>query len=350
MNLELSNSLSKQLKVCALILCGLLVVACDTSPSTEQEYLTRLSNVLDVNINQDVEVMPFPKFPQQRNLQIQVERGELSIREFLSLRECALHTTIAHRNSLLGKVSSASQLLFSDIRILDQGPECLALLDGNLLGQKLEQFLKLKRSQIGQTLWSTLLAQNEHRQFWRAKSDQSAYPTTIGIDVTDSISALAEFSQQVIDGKTDYSDDDFKQIEWHLGQQRFGDGGQLLKQYLEQINTLKKANYIIAYRLKRPLCFEQKATNKARYFDNVVRRFFIAKVQLNAVKLNQRADVLLTSHQQLETPLKAYANKHYQTWASNRDALIAKGKTSTTEHVKFIQQLYSQCNLIPGKA
>lgn len=328
-----------------MLVCSL--ASCDFKSSAEQDYLTRLSNVLDVPLDDDFDTLSYPKFPATRELNFIAERGDLSIREFLSLRECTLHTTLAHRNSLIGKVATASQLLFSDLRILQQGPECVKQLGESALASKLEEFVTLKKSQIEQNLWSALLAQTEHRQFWHLRNHSDEYLPNIQTDLN-SLKALAEFSREVLSGRVNFSDAEFKLIERHLGLLRYGAGGQLLSHYLEQVNALQQANIIIQTRLKRPLCFENKATQKARYFDNVVRSFFINKVQTSAVKLNQRAEKLMFSHQQFEAPLLKFANQAYQTWVNSRNELLAKGKTATTEHAKLLQQLYIQCNLIPG--
>lgn len=328
------------LLVCSLATCGF-------KPSAERDYLDRMSNVLDVPLDADISALSYPTFPTTRELHFVAERGDLSIREFLSLRECKLHTTLAHRNSLIGKVATASQLLFSDLRILQQGPECIRQLDETALATKLKTFIALKESQIERNLWSAILAQTEHRQFWHPRNYSHDYLVNAEPDIN-SLNALAEFSRQVLNGEVGFSDADFELVEQHLGRLRHGDGGQLLSNYVEQINTLQQANIVIQTRLKRPLCFESKTSQQARYFDNVVRSFFINKVQANAVKLNQRAEKLIFAHQQLEAPLLKFANKPYQTWASSRDNLLAKGKTAATEHAKLIQLLYAQCNLMPG--
>lgn len=305
--------------------------------------------MLDVPFPGEEQLRHYPAFPKPRALQLNVQQGALSIREFLSLRGCTLHTTIAHRNSIIGKVAPASQTLFSDLRMLHQGPECVTQLGDSALAKKLQLFLDLKHSQIRHRLWAALLAQSEHRQFWQPTDYRIDYPDHHAVDARDHLESLAMFSHKILNGEFDFTDADFNAIEQHLGQLRFGDGGALLSHYQEQVNTLKHANAIIQSRLKRPLCFQQKMTMQARYFDNVVRTYFINAVQRRAVKLNQRAATLLKAHFQLEGPLLAYANNDYKAWAAQRDALLEQGKNATTDHVKLIQSLFTQCNLTPAQ-
>lgn len=342
------SSLFKRLIFLSLFPASAMLVACAPKPSDEYDYLQRLSNILNVNISKQDSTVEFPNFPQPRQLTIELQQNELSIREFLSLRECALHTTIAHRNSLIGKVASESQLLFNDLRILEQGPACLKLLGKKSIAKKLTSFLEEKQSQLAKQLWLAVLAQDEHRKFWRSKDYRGSYPEIVELDPHEHLNKIAGFVVEVLNGKTKYSNNDFNTIEQHLGQLRFGDGGQLLANYIEQINALEQANSIIKKRLEQPLCLNKKTTTKARYFENVVNSFFIKLVQTRAVKLNQRADVLLKQHQRLESPLLIHANEAYKTWARQRDAVIAEGKKSIKKHVQTIQALYSQCNLQPG--
>ena len=147
------------MRACCGILLVLVLCGCKPDKNLADDYVQRLENVLDVSGKKtDVKA---PKFPDPRDLKIELSASELSIREFLSLRECELHTTIARRNSLIGKVAKPSQLLFNNIRILEQGPDCLNTLDNATLSKKLKQFLDKKHSEIGQSLWFALLAQDE---------------------------------------------------------------------------------------------------------------------------------------------------------------------------------------------
>lgn len=318
-----------------------LLSACTKQNSDVDEYVERLENVLERNAATISTEFSAP-FPQQRQLHLTLPPSELSVREFLSLRGCELHTTLAHRNSQLGKVSSASQKLFSDLHILTQGPKCVEQLGESELTSKLVRFLKQKQQNLNVILWHALLAQPEHASFWRSNiSNNNA------IDVRIEITSLSEFSNQVLRGKTDFSKQQFDDIERHLGRLRFGGGGQLLEQYSQLIVGLRRANSVIKKRLEQPLCISNAPTQKAHFFKNVVNKFFIKSVQRHAVKLNQQAKQLIPIFSELEEPLLEYSSADYKAWARKRKQLMAQGQSATMEHVKLLQKLYQQCGLMP---
>jgi len=71
-----------------LLLC--LLGGCENSTNAAQDYVHRLENILEVT--GEAEKIKLPMFPKPRDLQINFPSSELSIKEFLSLRECKLHT------------------------------------------------------------------------------------------------------------------------------------------------------------------------------------------------------------------------------------------------------------------
>lgn len=326
-------------KIACAVLC-LSVSACQPDRSSSDDYLKRLENVLETTGQaSDIAVS---KFPAPRDLKINFEPSELSIREFLSLRECKLHNTIAQRNSLIGKVARPSQLLFNDIRILEQGPDCLNILENATLSKKLNTFLDKKRNEITRSLWYGLLAQNEHTKFW------SLSDTQLNTGVTTSLDALSLFVTNVQTGRFDFNDQQFNDIEQHLGKLRFANGGLLLKRYAQLINTMNRANSAVQQSLAKPLCLSGKPTTKAHYLKTVVNKYFIAKVQREAIELNALSAKLMSSHHKLEQQLLAKANRAYKEWVQQRNKLLKLGKTATTTHAKLLQRLYEQCGIEVG--
>lgn len=328
------------MKLIALLVLCCLISACQPAENSAADYVSRLQNVLDTSVK--VSEIKAPEFPQPRDLQLKLEPSELSIREFLSLRECQLHTTIARRNSLIGKVANQSQLLFSDIRMLAQGPACLDALGDSSLAKKLESFLEKKLSEIDQSLWLGLLAQDEHAKFWSIGGGQPNLESTIALE------ALSSFAMSVRNGKFDFTDQQFNQIERHLGKLRFANTGLLLLRYTQLLNAMSHANSLVRQRLDKPLCLNGKPTAKAHHLSNVVNKYFINRVQRDAVTLNSLNDAIMSSHKKLEKPLIATSNAPYREWAKQRDDLLELGKSATTTHAKLLQKLYQQCGLEVG--
>ena len=90
-----------------LTLSLLLFVSACAKPDPAQDYVDRLSKVLNVD-------PPSPnthklKFPDQRSLEVSAPQNSISIKSFLGLRQCELHQVLAERNSQLGRVAKFSQ-------------------------------------------------------------------------------------------------------------------------------------------------------------------------------------------------------------------------------------------------
>ncbi len=323
-------------------LCG-----CTSERDIGDEYIARLENILDVQAVDTLIIIP--NFPSVRELKQSAPSNELSIREFLALRTCRLHTVIARRNSLIGKVAPPSQLLFNDLEILATGPRCVTKLDDTALATKLDQFLKKKRASINGSLWRAILGEQENRGFWRTHTGSSDYPSTLTIETTSNLISLREFVRLALSGDSEFSNADFTAIEKHLGQLRYGDGGQLLAEYARLTHTLDRANQLISARLKRALCLNGKATDKARYFQNVVRKYFIDGLQRHAVVLNQRESQLMPHYRSLENLLVESSPIPYRDWLTQREELIENGRLASRKHAQMIQKLYQQCGLTVGK-
>ena len=331
-----------------LIALSLILAACSQQTSDVSDYLSRLENVLERDA-ENIATNAKPEFPRLRQLRLEQPSAELSIREFLSLRQCTkLHSVIAQRNSQLGKVASASQKLFSDLEILDLGPACGEQLSDPSLAKKLSRFIEQKETNLNVVLWHALLGQAEHASFWHNKNNDTNYPIELSLDVSSDIAALESFSSRVLSGERRFSTQQTDQIERHLGRLRGGDGGRLLDEYWQLVSGLKRADSVIEQRLKSPLCLVERPTQKAHYFANVINARFIKNVQTHSVRLNQRANKLLSSYYRFEKPLLQFSTDSYKAWAKSRNAVLTEGQSSVKTHVMLLQKLYKQCGLTPG--
>lgn len=330
--------------------CGL--ASCNFSAENPaSDYLKRLETVLDINTFEQSNRTTY-SYPAPRELRALKQSYEISIREFMSLRECELHSVIAKRNSLIGKVAVSSQRLFNDLEILDTGPVCLLKLEATgkaSLAKKLREFLNIKKEGLGASLWQAILGAQENAKFWSPVVPPDDYPNTLNHESIVNIAALYEFVESVKSGRYQYSQSEIDTIEKHLGVLRHGDGGQLLQQYAELVDALDRANSAIDQRLERPLCVNNKPSSQARYFQNVVNTFFVANVQSWAVALNRRYQQLMPTYRQLEQALSSGAPLSYREWAKQRDQLMSKARQATKDHATRIQQLFTQCGLTAGR-
>ena len=91
--------------------------------------------------------------------------------------------------------------------------------------------------------------------------------------------------------------------------------------------------------------FIKERNEKARYFSNVVNKFFIGQVQVYAVQLNQRYNQIMGVYINLEDKLKVGSPKQYDEWKAQRDKQFKEYLIAPKGHVFYIQKLYEQCAL-----
>ena len=311
--------------------------------------MARLANVLKV-AQPDHAGTTSLRFPERRERLYSAESEALSIREFLSLRKCRLHTLIATKNSLIGKVAPSSQHLFLDLDILHHGPACVDQLrrdNQTGLADKLEQFLAQKETRVPELLWHALLGSNENAQLWMVRKIDR-YPQQVPGDIEESLLGLSRFAAAVLAGKYNFSPANNDDIETLLSALRHGDAGLLLHELSQLDRQLQNANLVVQQRLSRPLCLQPQPTPQARYFENVVRQQFIERVQRHAVALQQRYTQLLPAYRELESLLQAYEPPVYRQWRGQRDTQLDAGLSASKKHAQQLQRLYQQCGLRPG--
>lgn len=336
-----------------IALVSALLTACNANIEPSDDYQKRVQVVLGTKIELFKENKPLV-YPRMRLLDRQQgnTKNSLSIREFLSLRECKLHVVIAQRNSIIGKVAPASQLLFNDLKILQHAPNCInKLLEINnvSMAKKIASFEELKKKLIINSLWNAILGEHENTLFWHSQKQPKDYPKSLNIQSIESIKALLVFVEKVKQKEVVFSKQETSQIEQHLKVLKSGDGGYLLSKLMELDNHLQKANTAIKMRLEKPLCLRSKPTEKAIFFKNVVTKYFIDKVQVRAVELTQRYHQLMPDYIRLELALKKGEPPAYKQWRTQRDKQLLMSLNSSKKHVQQVQLLFSQCGLNAGR-
>ncbi len=328
----------------------LSLVACAPGVDTiGADYLARLSSVLDSEYS--TEKIAELEFPPPRALTLNGSKATISIREFLSMRQCELHMALAEKNSLIGKLAEPSQALFMDLEILHTAPECVTQLqqDRQLqLAEKLSAGIEEKKQGLATKLWLAILGADEHRKFWQSASTRSNYPGEVNSQVVPALQVLLRFVEQIQDGNYQVSLQQQSDVERSLNVLRSGDGGALFERLIELDADLNLANQLLKQRIEQPLCLNGNPTQSARYLQNVVNKFFIDVIQRQAVALKQRYQQLMPVYQKLETKLLSGAPPAYLAWRKDRDAMFNAGLAAPKKHVSYLQTIYSQCGLQAG--
>jgi len=332
-------------KLIVSLMVWLSLSACQSDKTASELYLQRLANVLGKQLkDQKLNALDYPS---RRRLYISPPSYELSVREFLSLRQCKLHVTLAHRNSLIGKVSPSSQLLFSDIEVIANGKSCLAKIENDSLRKKLATYIEKKQDQLDVSFWNAIFAGQEMQKFWSHSERLKNYPNTLRKETRGNLDKLSQFVADTKRQPRALDDAEKVLIEQHLGHLRFGDAGQLLIELQQIASDIQSANRLLEQAIDRPFCLQAKPTNQALYFSNVMNRFFIDGIQHHALLLKRRAKQIMPSINQLEEELTDVAPKVFKNWQAQRAKILAADQLMV-DHALLLEQLFEQCGLKIG--
>lgn len=308
-----------------------------------QNYVTRLSRPL-AGVVAVPEAVAAPAPPRAEALRLDIEGSAVDGLDFLELKGCALQTTIARRNSSLGRVAPPSQRLLLDLAFLREAPACIdaQAARGNAeLAGLLREAAELKRTQLPALIFNATLAGPEYRDFWRARSVDGRYPENTGSTVITALEHVDEAARRWLEG--DYAADD-RRFELALGDIARGDGGELMEVLGRQRAWLAAANGMIATALEPgPLCAFGQTPRAAPILRTVVQKYFIGEVQRRAAAVSQRDRQLLPPLLALEQRLRSVLPEPYTVWRRARSAFLDKGRDAPALHVGRLQSLLGSC-------
>lgn len=337
----------------SVCVCGL--TACQSGQEAElDDYLRRLENALQVDRPTDVVSIEFPTMPRQRLLQTAEEpQTDISLLQFLGLKKCALSQTVAQRNSALGKIASSSQHLLFELEFLQHAPACVEELisqDKQELADKIQLAAEEKQQKLTHSLWQALVTSEEYRQFWSRSHQQKVqnYPQQLPDGQVEALRGLVNIVQRALSATPDYAKLSQFPLETPLGTIRSGDGGQLLLDYLAIEKTMLSGNAMLETALAKPFCYNQITKPQARIVQNVVNKFFIAKIQRRFAMLERRRQQLMPLILDLEDRLAGAETELFKAWRKQRNNQLANARKAFDAHITAIQQLYQQCGLQPG--
>ena len=330
------------------LLCLLLcvpVASCSQggAESRLSDYLQRLARPLDARV-EGPQSQPGATPPRAESLQIPLEGNSLDGLDFLRLRGCALQTTVARRNSSLGRVAPPSQRLLLELAFLRDAPDCIATLreEGNdALAGLLEEGATSKRAQLPALIFNATLGSREYRDFWRLRGALGEYPARTSSAVISALERVTADARRWLGG--DYRADDSR-LELALSEIARGDGGELLASLLLQSAYLGNANTLIDESVAGgPLCERDLQPAAAPILRNVARKYFVARIQPWSAALNQRYHALLTPVTELELLLEHTFPADYRRWQQQRDALFEDTLAAPARHVRRLQSLLGTC-------
>lgn len=327
----------------ALLACGV-----DSPESRLDNYLTRLSRVLEQTIVADNVPVPSLSFPRPRELKDEPRELAIGLIDFLSLKGCKVQKVVASTNDSLGRVAQPSTRLVLHLDFLQLAPECVTYLvsEGKAqLAKTLQQAYHSKVERLPRVIWNAILGGEEYRAFWRAPNTLSEYPAQEFTEADQALVALTEMSSRWLAGDYEVH---AAMLESVLQRLSSGDGGHLLKSLTLQQQALSSANPALQKRVsEQPLCYHAAAA-KGQILDNVVRKFFVADVQAWSARLESRRFKLLPKVKALEKELSVAEPYPFRAWREQRNEMIAHYALAPKRHAQALLPLLKQCGRAPG--
>jgi hypothetical protein len=162
-------SLSRRIAPPLLLLLVLAAMAGCEQQRTPREmlenYLWRLENVTGLSARwPSEEELRVPGPPRKRFRLLAIAEFQIGMLDFLSLQDCGLGELVGRRNSSLGRVMPASQLVVYELEFLDAAGDCIASLraDGEAeLADRLADVAIRKRRDLPQVFWNAIFGSDE---------------------------------------------------------------------------------------------------------------------------------------------------------------------------------------------
>jgi hypothetical protein len=289
-----------------------------------------------------------PNLPEPRELRIEATEESIDILEFLQIRRCDLQRLVAERNSSLGKLAMPSQRLVYELNFLRLGEQCEQAIaqDYPDLSQTLREVLELKRQNLPGQIFQATLGAKEFRSFWQQGNELPAQFEEDGALII----ALSQLADDVERWQSGSYQIDSTRFESQLDLIRRANVGRQLQAWMVLSNRIDVATRVVKDRLERaPLCHEGMQPPRAQILDTVVRTVLIGRIQPWAAGLSTRYFEIFPRIRRLEDLLAGVSPVPYQDWRHVRDSRLDRATESLARHVKALNPLFEQCNLLPQR-
>lgn len=342
------------------LVAGLLVIAlagCDSFSEARpmmDEYLDRLSRVLEVERVEPRSLPTANSLPRRRERLLSLPELELGMLDFLSLYGCELQFVVGEKTSVLGRVMQPVNRLRYEVRFIQAAEECLPEMEEGELRQSLVQAIKTKREALPLSVWNATWGAGEIERL--VTLTKGFYPVAAGADATSDLmrdlSQLNRIVRALNDRHLDVSLDDLGAI--HQRWQAEFKAGQLINSARLLIETLNAGTRTLQGRLgDRPLCLNGKPNNQSDIVRNFFFSIYIEKIQPYMSQVSRARDDLIVGLQQLAALQRPVMPASFEEWYQRYLSQQAEGSLwrdldqAMARHTRHWQQLLGQCGLRP---
>ncbi len=363
------------LRVSALFITTLFLCSCErhNADSVFDNYIDRLTNVLDIDAPEST--LPSPvTLPYKRALKIEIEPITIGLLDAYELRKCDAFNLIAERNSILGKVQSASNQLEYEILLLASLQTCIDTLPP-LLSNELQSIYFQKRSQIHSHFWNAIATDDAWQNWLRptASSFDLIEPSTF-TSAERVLSRLARIKKALgsvydhpshsqdetihrnINGEvlalssleTQLKDDPFIALEETIYQSDYL--GRLYTSLHNTASSLHIANTVLSEFNPELVCGAQRDQTKADYLINIFDKYYIERLQPYIANINSEYQQLSPLLQIVYTPpefTQSAFSDYYQSMIMGD--VHRQFRAQLHGHTEYWKKLFKYCGYRVGR-
>lgn len=312
----------------------LLLGGCQRSPTETalEIYINRLAIALSTSVERS-SLTQAPAPPPDIALTTSSNLAGAVTLDPMSLRHCALKTTLIKRGSSLGKNAQASQRLLLQLEFLHLAPACIATQRQQGAASTADQlhkaWLRAQRT-LPKHIFRATLAGPAFRAFWNTHPRPGEYPA---VDVTRARAALHRLTDMVdrwLQG--DYRHDNLA-LELALGEIAGARAGHTLQWLAARHDWLRAANLSLHQSVADRLpCRPAINTTRAVLLEDAA-DYFRQRVLPHSRRRAQQLATLVDAVAALEALLESTQTVDYQRWRQQIRTLRQTVDHSMVEHL-----------------
>lgn len=348
-----------------LLLATSALLACQPADSAQAKvdnYLYRLANSLDTPAPEysNTQLAHLPLYPSRKQRRYELASSSIHLLEFLRLSQCELQRHIGQRNSSLGQVMPATQVLIYEVNFIVLAQQCLTqLTDDNNLKISLLAVLQQKQQQLDKVMWNASFASDEFAQLFSMSSQplSSSAIKQPALLLNNALKQLLHVHQQLAPYARQHgqpnptllrdlgaTEDAYRVL---AASKRLGE---LRLSMRLMVESLVKADAIIHQRLgQRPLCLQAQANSQYNIVETVFEKYYIGDIQPYVAVLHQQAGAIFNLLEQLLTlqqPTDDFLLFWTRVYTSDASEWRQFERAIAT-HTRSWQQLLTQCGQLP---
>ena len=293
-----------------------------------------------------------PLWPAARDIRVQTPEWRSGLLRYLDMAGCDLMELVASRNSGLGRVQQPVNRLDYELRFIDEAGRCLdsdALVDDEEMRTWLAQLREQKKQAVPAIYWNTVVGGEELARFL-AQGDIPARPPLVSNSnqIWHTLGALGGWPTASASKALPV---DASVLRGQLREIDLSSAAAVIDALALANRELPRATAILRGVDTGALCPRGVASERARYFDNVLKRIYASDIQpwlsdtwRSSETLSHLLGTLLSQAPEPRPAVEAW----YQAVFGN-DGLRNRMAARMQEHTEAWQHLLGECGLMPDR-